>query len=208
MIHIVTQENRPRYRPAILEMHRHRKEVFIDEMGWELFSHDGYEIDGYDTPHAIYLITCAQSFSPVFASARLLPTTGPHLLGDVFGHLCEGGPPRSDRIWEASRFCPAPQTPKGEPRRALLGGVIAGILETGLLFGVEEVVFVASAALAPIAIHIGWDARMLGEMQRHGKERVCAMAASITPEGLAKVRDRLNLPSPVTRFAAGLHAND
>lgn len=208
MIHIVTQENRPCYGPAILEMHRHRKEVFIDEMGWELFSHDGCEIDGYDTPHAIYLITCMRSFPPVLASARLVPTTKPHLLGDAFAHLCEEGPPRSDRIWEASRFCPAPETPKGESRRALLGEVIAGILETGLLFGVEEVVFVASAALSPVALHVGWDARMLGEMQRHGKERVCAMAASITPDGLAKVRSRLNLPSPVTRFAAGLYAND
>lgn len=200
MIHIVTRANRSAYGPALLEMHRHRKEVFIDELGWSLLDYDGYEIDSFDAPHVIYLLAGAEAPSPLRASVRLIPSLKPNLLGDVFAHLCTEAPPRAAGVWEVSRFCPAPQTPKGEPRRALLGEVIAGILETGLLIGVEEVAFVASAALAPIALSVGWDARPLGPMQRHGNERICAMAARITREGLATVRQRLALPTPLTRF--------
>jgi len=39
----------------------------------------------------------------VDACTRLLPTTGPYLLCDVFANLIDGEPPRDAPIWESTR---------------------------------------------------------------------------------------------------------
>lgn len=202
MIHIVTEDNRHLFRHALMEMHRQRKTIFMDELRWGLEAPDGLEIDQFDAADAVYLIEADDPRGEISASARLLPTDRPHLLGEIFPHLCDGGVPTSPRIWEVSRFCPAPRTPRGTPRRAALARMIAGILETGLLFGLEEVTFVASAALAPLALKIGWQARRLGAGAGRGRERVHAIAASVSQESLRAVRVRNGLTGPLTRYAA------
>jgi N-acyl-L-homoserine lactone synthetase len=200
MIQIITKENRRLFHHALTEMHRQRRQVFIEDMGWRLEESMGLEMDQFDSEDATYLIDIGED-GAVIQSARLLPTASPHLLSEVFSELCEEGAPRSPLIWEASRFCPAPETPKGAPRRALLGRMIAGILETSILFGIEKVSFVASAALAPLAAHAGWRVRALGPKRRIGRERLTAMLADATSEGLSEVRARHGLAGPVTRFA-------
>jgi N-acyl-L-homoserine lactone synthetase len=204
MIQIITKENRRLFHHALMEMHRQRKQVFIDDMGWRLDESMGLEIDQFDSEEATYLIETGDD-GAVLQSARLLPTAAPHLLSEVFAELCPEGAPRSPYIWEASRFCPAPDTPKGPPRRVLLGRMIAAILETSILFGIEQVSFVASAALAPLAAGAGWRVKALGPRRRVGRERLTAMLADATSEGLWEVRARHALSGPITRFAdAGL----
>lgn len=203
MIHIITQDNRHLFRDLIVEMHRQRKRLFIDNLGWTLDAPDGLEIDAFDASDAVYLALCARADGALAASVRLLPTTRAHLMSEVFAHLCEEGVPRAERIWEASRFCPAPSTPKGAPRRALLGAMIAGIIETGLIYGIEEVSFVASAALAPLAANAGWTVRALGPTARYGRERVRAMAARLDTEGLWRVRACHALSRPLVRLVDG-----
>ncbi|UPT61517.1 MAG: hypothetical protein M0D54_13960 [Hyphomonadaceae bacterium JAD_PAG50586_4] len=200
MIQIITRENRGLFRHALTEMHTQRRKLFIDEMGWGLAEIAGLEIDQFDCEEAIYLIDMSES-GRVLQSARLLPTTLPHMLSEIFGHLCEAGPPVSNNIWEASRFCPAPDTPKGAPRRLLLGRMITAIMETGLLFGMENVTFVASAALAPLACTAGWRVTSLGPVVRTRRDRLAAFSAEIAADGLARVRARNQLSAPLTRHA-------
>src|SRR5215475_4296205 len=116
MIHIVTTENKERYALWLDEMFAQRKRVFVDELGWALHHEQGREIDAFDTDDAIYLLNIDEESGLLKASARLLPSTSPHLLNDVFPDLCEGDVPWGPNIWEASRFCPAPATPKGDAR--------------------------------------------------------------------------------------------
>ncbi len=203
MIHIVTAENRQLFHHALIEMHRQRKILFIDELDWRLDDIAGVEIDAFDSPDAVYLIEANSPRSPVEGSVRLLPTDRPHLLGEVFAHLCCGPAPAGAHIWEATRFCPAPTTPKGAPRRALLGRMIAAIMETALLFGVERVTFVANAALAPLAKSAGWRASALGPAQRSGRDRLTAFVAEIDADGLRAVRTRNGIAAPLTRYAPG-----
>ena len=145
------------------------------------------------------------TWGAVIQSARLLATDHPHVLGDVFPQLCAEAPPRASQIWEASRFCPAPSVAKGAPRRQCLGRMIAAILEVGILFGFEHVSFVASAALAPLAERAGWSVRRLGEMKRIGRERLVAMLAEVSSDGLTQVRRANGLTGPITRFADPSH---
>lgn len=208
MINIITADNRHLFHHALTEMHLQRKHLFIDRMRWQMESVGGLEIDNFDSDQAIYLLETAvavndgaQASSAVVQSARLLRTDRPHLLADVFPELCSGPVPRSPNIWEATRFCPAPETPKGEARRRLLFRMIGGILETGLLFGMERVTFVASAALKPLATQAGWDVEPLGPEMRIGRERLTAMVAEINSAGLARVRANHGFTQPLTRYA-------
>jgi acyl-homoserine lactone synthase len=181
-------------------MHRHRKQVFIDKMHWRLEESMGLEIDAYDSHDAIYLIEAGTPVSDVKVSARMLPTVRPHLLSEQFAELCEGTLPSGPRVWEATRFCPAPDTPAGAPRRDMLGRMIAGIMETALLFGIDQVTYVADAALAPLAMKVGWDARALGAPRGRGRQKIQAFVAHIDSAGLKRVRDAFAITGPLTRF--------
>jgi N-acyl-L-homoserine lactone synthetase len=204
LIHIITEDNRRIFHDALTQMYQQRKTLFVDQMKWPLETWADLEIDQFDRPGAIYLVETEAS-GRVLQSARLLPSTGPHLLSEVFSPLCAGEPPRGPNIFEASRFCPAPFVKKGEPRRRLLFRMIDAILETGLLFGIEQVSFVASAALAPLALNAGWDVVKLGPSMRMGRDRLSAMMADVSCVGLARVRMRNAITGPLTRFAdAGL----
>lgn len=89
----------------LAQMYQERKRVFIDLLRWDLPALDGrYEIDQFDTPSTIYLII-ADTDGKHLGSLRLLPTTQPHVLGDVFPSLCDIGSPSAPDVWEISRLC-------------------------------------------------------------------------------------------------------
>ncbi|WP_135211269.1 acyl-homoserine-lactone synthase [Vitreimonas flagellata] len=203
MIHIVNAENRRQFFHALKQMHLQRKKVFIDQMGWRLEHIAGVEIDCYDAEDVVYLLEADNPRAPVTGSARLLPTDRPHLLGEVFACLCDEAAPSGPTVWEATRFCPAPDMPKGAARHALLNRIIGAIIETGLLFGIERVTFVASETLAPLAEQAGWSVRPLGPPKKIGRERLRAYVAEIDSEGLKRVRARLGSSGPLTRFTPG-----
>ena len=87
------------------------------------------EIDAYDAVQTIYLLARPTPNGSIAASARLLPTTQPHLMSDLFPHLCQEELPAGATVWEASRFCTAPGTSRRE-RLPLLWQIFCGIMET------------------------------------------------------------------------------
>lgn len=97
---------RPAGLPAGLfsEVSRYRHKVFVEKLGWDLQTRDGLELDQFDRPDTIYVVSRDQD-GQVNGCARLLPTDSPYLLGEVFPQLLNGlPPPNSSDIWEISRF--------------------------------------------------------------------------------------------------------
>jgi N-acyl-L-homoserine lactone synthetase len=87
--------------PGIL---RYRHKVFVEQLGWELFTENGMEQDQFDRPDTMYVVAQDET-GDISGCARLLPTTHPYLLGEVFPQLLNGlTPPRSSDVWELSRF--------------------------------------------------------------------------------------------------------
>jgi len=84
---------------------RFRHQVFVQRLGWQLEERgDGLELDQFDRPDTVYVVARDES-GEVAGSARLLPTTKPYLLGEVFPTLLHGEPtPRNTEVWELSRF--------------------------------------------------------------------------------------------------------
>jgi len=200
MLFIVTAENRSLFAAELIEMHRQRKRVFVDGLGWNVPVVGDMEVDQYDRCDTLYLIAKSAPQGSVTASVRLLPTLGPHLMSDLFRNACGGDPPRGPAIWEVSRFCTAPDISSRRTRVGLLWEVICGITETALLFGIERVTFQSNAALLPLVLDCGWSAEPLGPSLPDGDDQITAVTASMTPDGLRNVRQRFGVPRPVTRF--------
>ncbi len=82
----------------------YRRAIFIEKLGWPLPLVDGLEIDQFDRPDTIYVVGKTES-GDICGCARLLPTTRPYLLGEVFPDLMgDAAPPCSAHVWEISRF--------------------------------------------------------------------------------------------------------
>lgn len=104
MIHTIsgrTSDFTGEFDKAIAE-YRHR--IFIERLGWQLPVADGMERDQFDRTDTVYVVA-RDSRGAICGCARLLPTTGPYLLRDIFPDLLGGLPsPASPDVWELSRF--------------------------------------------------------------------------------------------------------
>jgi acyl-homoserine lactone synthase len=196
MVLVVTAAERSRCADLLAQMHRHRKRVFIDRFGWALPTTEGeFEIDDFDTAAAIYLLALGPDGS-VSGSLRLLPTLGPHLLGDIFPLLCTEEPPRGDGIWEVSRFCTDPDL--ADPRLARKKLLVA-MVEFALLYGAHRYTCVTHAVGLRQLVDIGWDARPLGAPQPGVDGTIGALSIDITPATLKLLRDQAGFDAPVLR---------
>lgn len=202
MIFLVNAENRGQFAMDLQDMYGQRKIVLAERADWAIPVLGYSEVDGYDREETMYLLAKAQPEGQVLASARLLPTTGPHLVSDLFAAACRDTPPRGATVWEVSRFCTSPELHGRGPRLGLLWELICGVMEAGLLYGIDQVVFAANRVLSSLALNCGWEARTLGPGLREGEDEVTAMAAKITQGGLSSVRRRHGVRAPVTRLLA------
>lgn len=105
MIIIIDAMNKDRFSDVLDDMYRLRARVFGDRLGWEVQIKNGKEIDRFDHLDPAYVIG-VDTEGHVVSCLRLLQTTGPHMLSDVFDAILDGQPPlRSANIWESTRFC-------------------------------------------------------------------------------------------------------
>lgn len=161
MIEVVTKDNAHLYGEALEEMFRLRHEIYVKERNWlDLDRGNGLEKDQFDGPDATYLLALDES--RVSGCVRLLPTTGPHLLGDVFPHLCEAQPvPRSEDVFEITRLC-AHRDYRQPGQGGVLDRLVCGLFEHALALGLRHLTMVTDAFLVAKALQFGWKLRPLG----------------------------------------------
>lgn len=163
-----------------------RKRVFIDLLKWDLPALDGrYEIDQFDDPHARYLII-TDADQAHLASARLLPTTRPHILDTLFPALCGGAVPRGPRVWEITRFCLDRQLRSAE-RRQVRNQLVSALAVHALETGIDTYTGVAEMAWLQQILSFGWQCRALGEPLPSQGELLGALEITITPETPAQL---------------------
>lgn len=91
---------------------QYRHKIFIERLGWPLPVENGLERDQFDHPDTLYVMVREPS-GAICGCARLLRTTEPYLLSEVFQHLLAGESiPRSHDVWELSRFAAASTDPE------------------------------------------------------------------------------------------------
>lgn len=201
MIFVVDAGKRRHFAADLAAMHCHRKIVFVDCAGWKIPVVADQEIDRYDAlEETIYLLAKDEPYGPVLASARLITTTGPHLMRDLYSTPYRSTLPSGPTTWEVSRYCTAPGIGGRGKRLNLLWQTICGVMETALERGKDRVIFAANRALLPLALECGWDARTAGPTMSDGEDEITAVVAAVTPDGLRNVRDRHAVPEPIIRL--------
>lgn len=159
---LFTQDDRSAASDAVMRaMFEARKRVFVDLLGWDVPVLAGkYELDQFDDTHARYLIL-ADSDQNHLASARLLPTTRPHILDTLFAELCDGPPPTGPATYEITRFC-LDRSLRAAERRRWRDTLVAGLAHYALEHRITTYTGVAEQGWLEQILTFGWDAKPLG----------------------------------------------
>jgi len=185
---------------ALRAMYAARKNVFIDLLKWDLPALEGkYEIDGFDNEHAQYLIL-TDTAGAHLGSARLLPTTRPHLLDTLFPELCEGEVPSAPGTFEITRFC-LDRSLRAAERREIRDRLITAIVSHALAEGIDRYTGVAEMAWLQQILSFGWDCRPLGMPVRTSCGMIGGIDIRITRETPALL-DAAGIWSPSNSIGA------
>lgn len=200
MMQLITAQYYSSFIDAVTEMHRLRYRVFKERLDWDVQFSGDMEIDEFDALHPAYLIQRA-SDNRVQGCVRLLPSTGPTMLRDIFPVLLDGASaPASPAIWESSRFALdlPPDTPKATHGLATATyELFAGMIEFGLSRQLTEIVTVTDARMERILRRAGWPLLRIGQSRALGSTLAVAGYLEVSIESLARVRASGGLQSPV-----------
>lgn len=187
MVTLINRYNKERHAGVLAAMHAARKHVFVDLLGWPV-AHDGtYERDVFDDDEAVYLVVRDPADGAHLASARLLRTDRPHILGDIFPQLCDGDVPRAADMREITRFCLA----AGVGRTARLAArkqLVRSLVEYALLAGIRAYTGVAEMAWLTQILAAGWDVRPLGLPRSIDGSLLGALEIRITAQTLHQLQ--------------------
>ncbi|WP_448659184.1 acyl-homoserine-lactone synthase [Sphingomonas sp. CJ99] len=163
-----------------------RKQVFVDLLKWDVPVLAGtYEVDQFDTPGARYLVI-ADDQGGHLASARLLPTTAPHLLGDRFPDLCEDAVPTGQSIFEITRFC-LDRSLTSRERRALRDALVVALVDHATANAITRYTAIAGIAWFQQILAFGWRCRPLGLPKIVNGEMLVALEIAIEADTRARL---------------------
>lgn len=177
----------------LFDMHRLRSRIFKERMGWNVsIDEAGLEVDDFDIPEAVYFLALDDN-QRVIGSWRLLPTTGPTMIRDVWPEFLTSLPmPRSPMIWEASRF--GVNSLSASVREGLhqvsraTAELFCALTETCILCGIDEVYTLYDARIARLIKRLDCTPKDISEsMPIDGRE--CKIGRFITDsEMLSRIK--------------------
>ena len=198
MIKLIYGHERDHYPQLMDSMHRLRKLVFYDRLRWDVSVTGDWEIDAFDGEDPLYVL-CLDSDGRLQGSLRLLPTTGPNMLRDVFGRItAKHGAISNPMVWESSRFCFRMPGESDQRESHVISKatveLIAGMGEVGLLAGIDHIVTVYDAFLRRIIRQAGCKEELIGETVRFGRVMTYAGLFGINPIEIDAFKRIWNLP--------------
>lgn len=194
MIRIVTNDNAEHHVSNLYQMHRIRKAVFKDRLGWDVTVKGELEVDEYDALVPSYLLSIDR-YGIVNGCVRLLPTTGPNMLRDIFpSFVTRASVPRSDRVWEASRFAVSGNaTPAEAGLSQTTCDLLIGVLRFGLSSGISTIACVVDVRMERILRRAGWHLERLGPARRIGNTIAMAGQLDVSAQILRQLEARRGL---------------
>lgn len=175
--------------PLVMRFYELRKQVFVNDMKWQLFHHDGIEFEQYDTLDTVYVV--AHRGGEVVGGARLKRTDCVHgsgkyvytymirdaclgLLEGMPQDLCFDEPPVDHDIWELTRF-----TVAGEP------GIAESILRKANQYihdhGGKACLFLGPPAFMRMAKKMGFTPEPMGPVSGNHDGRFLAFKCDVMP---------------------------
>lgn len=204
MIDIVTKAEAGIRAGDFREMFRLRHRVFKERLGWDVQSRNGLERDRFDDLDPTYLLAF-DGENRLVGTWRMLPTTGPYMLRDVFPALLGGmKAPRHPNICEGSRFA-VDCDYLGESSLAALSRVTAeifcAVVEYCIANGYSEIITVYDARIGRLLPRLGCAPKWRSEKILIGKTLTMAGLFDTNPAALRRIREKCCIGGSVVRHA-------
>ena len=174
--------------PGLMErLGRYRYQVFVQRLGWPLRCKSPFEYDQFDRADTVHLVT-RDAQGEVCGVARLLPTTRPYLLGDVFTQLLGALPrPSHAQLWELSRFATVDlrqdtQGPCKPFASAQAADLLRHCLAAAASRGATEVLTVSPVGVERLLQRAGFAAQRLAAPVRLEAGTLCALRIRCPPQ--------------------------
>ncbi|WP_373236393.1 acyl-homoserine-lactone synthase [Cohaesibacter celericrescens] len=189
------------------QMFKLRKKVFGDQLKWDVPIIGQHERDIYDEKHPVYLVWCSDNRQTVYGMMRLMPTTGPTLLYDVFRKTFPKQVSLSaPGIWEGTRMCIdedalAVDYPEMEPARAFSMMFVA-LCECAIEHGIHTMVSNYEPQMKRVYRRAGVEVNELGRADGYGKRPVCCGMFEVSKEILETMRSKVEIQESLYSKAA------
>jgi acyl homoserine lactone synthase len=195
MIVVLERHNAHEYQRLIDEMFRLRARIFRDRLNWDVEVTDGKERDRYDDEQPVYIIHTDNGAREVKGSLRLLPTTGPTLLADIFSDtLPDAVNLTAPSIWECTRFCLADNLFESGREDEILfasAALIEAVGDVALRAGIEAIIGNFDEPMLRLYRRIGCEVEVLGSTSRYGRPVYLGLHPISEPV-VRRVKARLN----------------
>ncbi len=176
-------------------MYKLRHTVFAERLRWTSLNNSQREIDLYDVINPVYLI-CRDPAGEVVGCWRLLPTTGPYMLRDIFAHLLWGAPPpEQPDIWEISRFAIDPQWRDYDSLGAVgsvVGQMLLYLFDFSEANGITRIIAASDIRFDRILKRAGLKTTHYGPAVRIENSHAVAGWANITRKNRKRIETRLS----------------
>lgn len=149
-----------------------RKQVFVDELGWDVPHNAEVEMDQYDTPMAQYSLVVQNG--RVVGGARAMATTaawGEHtyMLRDAFSGKLRHIPAHimtvdiaAPQVWECTRLVVSDALTTQAERAECLRLIVDGLVETARAQGASEMICLSSLLLMRALRQLGYGVEKAG----------------------------------------------
>lgn len=203
MMNVLTAQNVDDYPDLMEKVWRFRHRQFVERLGWkELRSEDGREIDRFDTDDAVHLVVTSDD--NVVGYTRLLRTSRPHLLSDVYPEIMDGNEwPRADNVYEWTRCISDDKAAKfGDVQASHM--LITGVLEFCLLSGIKGMIVETHPKLVTWMLETGYKVETLNTPQIINDVPVVPVYIGATRAALERHHEMFGIRSSVLSMDEGL----
>jgi len=193
MIRIITKENVAEYSATLKACFQLRHKVFVKELGWkDLHKNGNLEIDQFDNEEAVHIVVMDKE-KPVGYS-RLLPSTKPHLLSEVFPHLAtRNSIPVGVDVYEWTRYCVSPNHRGGSAISKTASELIYGVLDYCKKNQINTLTAVFEAVWITRFLELGFDVKPLGLPAVQDEFMIVGVEMGIREHTMTTTRSKRNL---------------
>lgn len=169
-----------RYGRAFYDFLALRKQVFVDQLGWDVPHDSAVEMDQYDTPLAHYSLVLHRG--KVVGGARTMATTavwGQHtyMLRDAYSGKLPHIPPHvmsveiaSPQVWESTRLVISDTLKTASERSECLRLIVDGLVRITREKGGKELICLSSLALMRALRQLGYEVSRMGDTYRNAED--------------------------------------
>lgn len=169
-----------RHGRAFYEFLALRKQIFVDELKWDVPHNDEVEMDQYDTPIAHYSLVLRDGV--VVGGARAMATTamwGQHtyMLRDAYSGKLPHIPAHimsvdiaTPKVWECTRLVISNSLTTQADRGECMRLIVDGLVDLVKRHGAEELICLSSLHLMRALRQTGYDVTRLGETYRNAED--------------------------------------